>query len=116
MTTQDYFRPETDFEQREVTSYKTPGSTERLLYTDSDSGSYVRLLDMPPGAISGDEPLHHADFDEIVYVLEGVWHNVTTGEDFGPGTVAVFPRGVDHGPFTYPEGARFIEVRQMKQG
>jgi len=111
--TSRYFRPASEIPAQAVTSYDQPGATEQILYRDPTTGTYVRLLRMPPNFKSGEQPLQH-DFDEIVYVLEGTWQDVTTGAQRPAGTVAVFPAGVPHGPFTYPDGALFIEVRHYK--
>jgi uncharacterized RmlC-like cupin family protein len=108
-----YFREAREILAQPVTSYAQPGATEQILYRDQTSGTYVRLLRMPPNFKSGDRPLQH-DFDEVVYVLEGTWEDLTSGVRRPPGTVAVFPAGVPHGPFAYPEGALFIEVRHYK--
>jgi hypothetical protein len=97
----------------EVHSYARAGATEQIIYRDPVAGTYARLLRMPPNFQSGDRPLQH-DFDEIVYVLEGTWLEIESGTRRGPGTVAVFPAGVPHGPFAYPEGALFIEFRHYK--
>ena len=96
-----------------VTTYSQPGASEQILYRDADTGTYVRLLRMPPDFRSGEQPLQHT-FDEVVYVLEGIWVDLTSGARRGPGTVAVFPAGTPHGPFGYPEGALFLEVRHFK--
>jgi hypothetical protein len=111
--TSRYFRAARDIPAQPVTSYGQPGATEQILYRDPTSGTYVRLLRMPPNFRSGHQPLEH-EFDEVVYVLEGTWEDLTSGARRGAGTVAVFPAGVLHGPFAYPEGALFVEVRHYK--
>jgi hypothetical protein len=108
-----YFREASAIPAQPVTSYGRPGATEQILYRDESTGTYVRLLRMPPNFQSGEQPLEH-DFDEVVYVLEGTWHDLTSGARRAAGTVAVFPAGVPHGPFAYPEGAVFVEVRHYK--
>ncbi len=112
--TSRYFSAAQEIPAQPVTSYAQPGATEQILYRDATTGTYVRLLRMPPRFKSGDQPLQH-DFDEIVYALEGTWEDLASGARRPAGTVAVFPAGVPHGPFAYPDGALFIEVRHYKR-
>lgn len=107
-----YFNAVDAMPAAEVHTYAKPGAVERILYRDPVTGSYARMLDMPPGMVSGSAPLAH-DFDEIVFVVSGRWVNQTDGSEHGPGTIAVFPKGAEHGPFEYPEGARFLEFRHI---
>ena len=107
------FRASSEIPAEPVTSYAQPGASEQILYRDATTGTYVRLLRMPADFRSGDQPLQHT-FDEVVYVLESTWVDLTSGARRGAGTVAVFPAGTPHGPFAYPEGALFLEVRHYK--
>ena len=108
------FRHISEFRRDDVTTYASAGAFEQVLFRASDTGTYVRTVTMPPGFQSGDRPLQHDDFDEIVYVLEGAWHNLTNDTVYPVGTVAVFPAGQEHGPFRYPDGATFLELRYYK--
>ncbi|MBE0584425.1 MAG: hypothetical protein IH612_11800 [Desulfofustis sp.] len=87
-----------------------PGSTESIIYRDKTSKTYCRALRLPIGFKGGKEPLHH-DFDEVVFVVSGCLVNSYTGRSYGPGSVAVFPRGMAHGPFATPDGAVTLEFR-----
>lgn len=94
----------------EAKGYAAPGAVEKVLYQDAHDGSYVRLIKMPRGFKSGDEPITH-DFDEVIWVLEGYCVNARTGERSEVGSFAAIPAGMNHGPFLYPEGGLFIEFR-----
>ena len=94
----------------EVKGFDMPGIYEKILYRDEKQGTYVRILRMAPGFRSGDKPLKH-DFDEFVWVVSGYSVNPRTGHQNTAGMHAVFPAGMEHGPFEYPEGAVFLEFR-----
>jgi hypothetical protein len=95
---------------RDVEGFDKPGIQEKILYRDEKQGTYVRLLKIAPGFQTGDTPLKH-DFDEFVWVLQGYAVNPRTGHQNATGMHAVFPAGLEHGPFFYPEGAVFLEFR-----
>lgn len=101
---------------RVAVGYANPGAEEKILYDDEATGTYVRLLRWPAGFVTGDEPLRHDDFDEFAWLLEGASVSLASGERYEAGTFCVVPRGTLHGPFTAPEGALLLEMRQPAAG
>jgi len=74
-----------------------PGRVKVLLL-GADSGGRVCLMDNVVPAKTTGPPLHHHDFDEAFYVLEGE-ATFRVGEDLitrGPGELAWAPRGSHH--------------------
>ena len=94
----------------DVEGFERPGIKEKILYRDEKQGTYARLLKIEPGFETGSKTLKH-DFDEIVWILNGYSLNPRTGDRNDTGMFAVFPAGMEHGPFSYPEGALFLEFR-----
>jgi quercetin dioxygenase-like cupin family protein len=66
----------------------------KMLYTDPDSGSEIRLVRYPAGVIN---PAHTHPCGHGMYVLEG--ELVTHQGTYGPGTFVWFPEGqvMEHG-------------------
>ena len=89
------------------------GASEIILYRDEDSGTYCRLLRVEPDFPGSEKSLKH-DFDEVVYIIRGGLVDSVTGEVYQAGTVAFFPKGLEHGPHTAPVGALMIEFRHYK--
>jgi quercetin dioxygenase-like cupin family protein len=74
-----------------------PGRVKVLLL-GSDSGGRVALMDNVVPAKTQGPPLHHHDFDEAFYILEGE-ATFQVGDDLitrGPGELAWAPRGAHH--------------------
>jgi mannose-6-phosphate isomerase-like protein (cupin superfamily) len=74
-----------------------PGRVKVLLL-EADSGGRVCLMDNVVPAKTKGPPLHHHDFDEAFYVLEGE-ATFRVGDDLitrGPGELAWAPRGSHH--------------------
>ena len=92
---------------------KPAGGKEIILYHDEASGTHCRLLRLEPGFKGGSEPLEH-DCEEVVYIISGGLVNTRLGHIYEAGTVAVFPKGVKHGPLAAPVGALTLEVRHYK--
>jgi hypothetical protein len=89
------------------------GAEEIILYRDENSGTYARLLRLPPGFTGTDKPLKH-DFDEVVYIIQGGIVDRVTNKPYPAGAFASFPEGLEHGPLAAPVGALFIEFRHYK--
>ena len=87
-----------------------PGAEEIILYRDEKSGTYARILRLPPGFKGGDKPLKH-DFDEVVYIAQGGIVDAFTKTAYPTGYYANFPEGLEHGPLDAPVGAIFLEFR-----
>jgi len=90
------------------------GLWEIILYRDSKSGTYSRLLRVDPEFPGIEEILQH-EFDEVVYIINGGLIDSVTGKVYPAGTVAFFPEGLEHGPHTAPVGALLIEFRHFKR-
>jgi mannose-6-phosphate isomerase-like protein (cupin superfamily) len=77
---------------------KTDPQLPRVLLRSEESGGVVSLIESaaPPGFAG--PPLHHHDFDEAFYVLEGALTFHLDGEliEVGAGELAFAPRGVVH--------------------
>ena len=90
------------------------GAAEAIIYRDEGSGTYCRILRLPPGFKGGTEPLCH-EFDEVVFIVSGGLVNQRLGQIYEAGTVAVFPAGTKHGPLAAPVGAVNLEFRHYRQ-
>jgi mannose-6-phosphate isomerase-like protein (cupin superfamily) len=69
----------------------------RVLLRSEQSDGQVSMIETAPGPGAG-PPLHHHDFDEAFYVMEGELTFQLRDERFrvGPGELAFAPRGVPH--------------------
>lgn len=115
MTNNAEFKSHDHLPWTEVAGFDQPGIEEKILYRDKRHGTYARLLRLAPGFKSGDKPLKH-EFDETVWILDGYSINGRTGDRSEARMFAVFPAGMEHGPFIYPEGALFLEFRHYLKG
>lgn len=91
------------------------GAEEIILYKDEKSGTYARILRLPPGFRGGEKALKH-DFDEVVYIAQGGIVDRLTNTPYPTGYYASFPKGLEHGPLDAPVGAIFIEFRHYIDG
>ncbi|HWE45811.1 MAG TPA: hypothetical protein VG407_07260 [Caulobacteraceae bacterium] len=62
-----------------------------------------------PGAFM--TPRHHHNFDQMRYMLEGVWHDPAGFLE--PGSLGVFPEGTYYGPQDNPEDSGTVLVMQF---
>jgi hypothetical protein len=106
---EEFVDPQDSYDWR-TEGVKPPGGSAAIVYRDERSGTYCRVLSLPEGFTGGTEPLAH-DCDEIVFIASGTLINTRSGRKYGPGSIAVFPAGTRHGPFTAPDGALTIEFR-----
>lgn len=96
------------------------GATAALVYRDEDTGTYCRILRFPEGFHEGrsekenKEACCFHDFDEVVYIISGGAINRRLGYRYHPGTIAVFPKGISHGPLEAPFGALLLEFRHYR--
>jgi hypothetical protein len=111
--TDEFKRPESVSEWKQVEGLPE-GAREIILYQDSNSKTYARILRLEPGFKGGEKPLSH-EFDEIVYIVEGGLINRLTGEPYPAGRFASFSAGTEHGPFDAPFGGLMIEFRHYKK-
>jgi quercetin dioxygenase-like cupin family protein len=72
-------------------------STPRVLLRSEQSDGHVSVIETAPAPGAG-PPLHHHDFDEAFYVMEGELTFRLRDEllTAGPGEVVFAPRGVPH--------------------
>ena len=89
------------------------GIWEKILWKDSKSGSYVRLVRSEPGSKGLNELKHECD--ELVYVLQGQQENTNNGKKWHQGMYSIFPAGTEHGPFSTEEGIISIEFRYYSE-
>jgi mannose-6-phosphate isomerase-like protein (cupin superfamily) len=69
-----------------------------VLLRSSQSDEEISIIEMTVGAGWGGPPLHHHDFDEAFYVLDGEL-TFQLGDEIvtrGPGTLTFAPRGSHH--------------------
>lgn len=104
------FHPHDDVPWRPAPGYAHPGAEEKILFSHG-SGAYTRLVRWPPGFLTGTEPLSHPDVDEFAWVVSGTSISVSTGTEAKAGAFCTVPAGVDHGPFSTPDGVVLLETR-----
>ncbi len=77
------------------------------LVGDLEKGPWVHVNWLPGGLIA---PVHSHDHDEVMYVLEG---GFSMGRrKCGPGTVVYLEANTRYGFEVWPEGVRFLNIRQ----
>lgn len=91
------------------------GQWEKILAEDPQAGTCTRLLRFGPGCDTAAAGTLAHDFWEEIYVLSGEITDARLARTFGPGNYACRPPGMEHGPWTSPEGALLFEVR-YRQG
>jgi|GEM_PF-1740404 len=93
------------------------GATAALVYRYKENGTYCRILRFPEGFHEGRSAEENQkaccfhDFDEVVYIATGGAINRRLGYRYNPGSIAYFPKGVNHGPLETPFGALLVEFR-----
>jgi hypothetical protein len=99
------------FDPRELPWRPAPGFPagvwEQIISGGDDEGVTTRFLRFDPGA--GNDRVVTHDFWEEVYVVSGTFE--CGGRSYGPGSVAVRPPGMPHGPFRSATGCLNFEVR-----
>lgn len=90
--------------------YDVPGAEQKILLERS-GGAHVRLVRWPAGFVTGLTALNHPDADEFAWVVSGRSVSLVTGREATPGAFCSVPAGLDHGPFTTPDGVMLLEVR-----
>ena len=90
-----------------------PGVYEKVLNYDPDTGSVTRLLKYEPGTRTT-EVLKH-DFYEEIYVIDGSFVDLRTGQVFKKGYYGYRHPGMIHGPYYSEEGFITFEVRDYKK-
>ena len=85
------------------------GLSERILAGDPGNGNYTRMLRFAPGTITPDTLTH--PFWEEVWIVTGSIIDLRLDTEFGAGTYACRPPGMEHGPWSSPNGCVTFEVR-----
>ncbi len=107
----EFFDPTKQIDWQPVEGYPD-GIFERVLSADPESGDYTRLLHFQPGVETHDRLIH--DFWEEVFIAEGYLIDKTLGKKFTAGMYACRPPGMEHGPYSTPEGCVTFEVRYRR--
>ncbi|MFI0423490.1 cupin domain-containing protein [Spongiactinospora sp. 9N601] len=81
------------------------GVQVKIMYTDAEREIINMLIKFPPGYV---EPAHTHESEHSSVVLEGV--QIVDGRALHPGDCLHGPANVEHGPFSYPEGAVLFSV------
>lgn len=85
--------------------------SEVVLAGSHESGWVTRLLRFDPGADTSPNGVLTHDVWEEVFIVSGSIHDLRLGETFTAGMYACRPPGMEHGPWTSPEGAVTFELR-----
>lgn len=91
-----------------------PGTYEKILSKDEESGDYTRLLRFDAGAETTQQGVLRHHFWEEVWILEGSLHDLTLNRVFTTGMYACRPPGMPHGPWKSQHGCLTFEVRYHK--
>jgi len=96
---------------QEIDGDQTGQLRELILSGEPASGNYTRLLRFPPGSDTSSNGVLSHDVWEEVWITEGSIHDLRLGQTFTKGMYACRPPGMEHGPWTSPEGATTFEIR-----
>ena len=88
---------------------------EMILSQDPETGDYTRLLRFPAGTDTSPNGVLTHDFWEEVWIIEGSIHDLRLGQTFTQGMYACRPPGMEHGPWTSPDGALTFEIRYYRR-
>jgi len=88
-----------------------PGTEQKILSRDPETGDHTRLLRFLPGADSIRQGVVRHPFWEEVWILEGGLHDLTLDKLFTAGMYACRPPGMPHGPWRAPDGCITFEIR-----
>ena len=90
---------------------RTGQLSEVILSGSHESGWVTRLLKFEPGCDTTPNGTLTHDVWEEVFILRGEIHDLRLGETFTAGMYACRPPGMEHGPWTSPNGAITFETR-----
>lgn len=112
-------RPQSEF-HRPAAPWRRPpraadGVWEQVLAEDPETGDGTTLQRYEPGTdTSRQGPVRH-DYFEEVYILEGSLTDLRLDETFCAGMYAYRHPGMEHGPWTSPEGVLMLVIRSRSQ-
>jgi hypothetical protein len=87
---------------------------EMILSSDPETGDYTRLLRFAPGIDTTPNGVLTHDVWEEVWIIDGSIHDLRLGQTFVKGMYACRPPGMEHGPWTSPNGALTFEIRYAR--
>ena len=87
---------------------------EMILSRDPETGDYTRLLRFAPGIDTTPNGVLTHDVWEEVWIIDGSIHDLRLGQTFSKGMYACRPPGMEHGPWTSPNGALTFEIRYAR--
>jgi len=99
------------FEWVPVEFDRTGSLSEMILSGSHESGWVSRLLKFEPGCDTTPNGTLTHDVWEEVFIVSGSIHDVRLGRTFTAGMYACRPPGMEHGPWTAPDGAITFETR-----
>lgn len=99
------------FEWVPIAFDRTGQLSEIVLSGSHESGWVSRLLKFEPGCDTTPNGTLTHDVWEEVFIVSGTIHDVRLGETFTAGMYACRPPGMEHGPWTSPDGAVTFETR-----
>lgn len=85
--------------------------SEIILSGSHESGFVSRLLKFEPNTDTSPNGVLTHDVWEEVWIIEGEIHDLRLGQTFTKGMYASRPPGMEHGPWTSPNGALTFEIR-----
>ncbi len=74
---------------------------------DVEAGPWIHINWLPGGRTASP---HHHNHDEVMYIVEGGFD--MGNRKCGPGTVLHIEKDTQYGFTTWPEGVRFLNIRQ----
>lgn len=93
-----------------------PGTEQKILSIDPETGDHTRLLRFLPGAdtiVQG--VVRHPHWEEV-WILEGSLHDLTLNKTFTKGMYACRPPQMAHGPWRSADGCMTFEIRTSEKG
>ncbi|GAA3806566.1 hypothetical protein GCM10022403_045790 [Streptomyces coacervatus] len=108
-------RPQSEF-HRPPAPWRQPsgapvGVWEQVLAVDPETGEATVLQRYEPGTDTSPQGTVRHDFFEEVYILDGSLTDLRLGETFTAGMYAYRHPGMEHGPWTSPEGVMMFVIR-----
>ncbi|MFF4503054.1 cupin domain-containing protein [Streptomyces sp. NPDC001401] len=108
-------RPESEFHRPPAPWRRPPGAPagvwEQMLAVDPETGDATVLQRYEPGTDTSPQGAARHDFFEEVYILDGSLTDLRLGETFTAGMYAYRHPGMEHGPWTSPEGVMMFVIR-----
>lgn len=91
----------------------SPGVYEKILNRDPETNSVTRLLRYDPGFVVNEIFKH--DFFEEVYIVSGSMIDLRKNLTLKAGYYGYRHPGMEHGPYSSPEGIVTLEIRTYEK-